>query len=146
LLVQVAGIITVIRTTLKALALLAIALPARADGPSISIELNKLEANGAACRAYMVLNNSAGEAFESLKLDLVMFGTDGVVARRLAVETAPLAAGKTILKVFDIADQPCNGIGRVLLNDILTCRGAEPRNDCLALVQTTSRAAAPFFK
>ncbi len=125
----------------------AAALPARAEGPVVAVELNKLEANGAACRAYLVLRNDAGTAFESLKFDLVMFDADGVVALRLAVEAAPLTAGKTSLKVFDIADQPCAGIGRVLLNDIMACRvAAGPRDDCLALVKTTSRTTTPFIK
>lgn len=66
----------------------------------VAIELNKLEPQGDACRAYLVLKNGTTSAFETLKLDLVMFDADSVVARRLAVETALLPAGKTSLKVF----------------------------------------------
>lgn len=115
--------------------------------PTVSVELNKLKPNGEACRAYLVVKNDAGAAFETLKLDLVLFDTDGIVARRLAVETAPLPAGKTSLKVFDVAGQPCDGIGRVLLNDVLACRdnGGE-RTDCLGLVAPTARGAVPFIK
>jgi hypothetical protein len=120
---------------------------AHAAEPAVSLELNKLEPNGSACRAYLVLQNDAGVAFETLKLDLVLFDGDGVVASRLAVETAPLADGKTSLKVFDVTDQPCDAIGRVLLNDVLACQDAGgPRHDCLDLVRPTARGAISFIK
>jgi hypothetical protein len=120
---------------------------ARAAEPLVSIELNKLEAHGEACRAYLVLENKTNAAFESLKLDLVTFDAQGVVAKRLAVETAPLAASKTSLTAFNIAKQDCGGIGRVLLNSILACRQAgSPRSDCLERVTTTARGRVPFIK
>lgn len=135
------------RMLLAAALLFWAALPASANDPAISVELNKLEPNGDACRAYLVVRNAAGTAFESLKLDLVMFDPDGIVARRLAVETAPLATDKTILKVFDIAGLACPGIGRILMNDVLACHdGAGPRGDCLALVAPSARGAVPFIK
>lgn len=120
---------------------------ASADDGGVSVELNKLETTGGACRAYLVLQNRSGRDFDSLKLDLVMFDRDGIVARRLAVEGAPLPAGKTGLRVFDMADQPCDGIGRVLLNDVLACGGdGGAWDDCLDLLQASSRTPAPFAK
>lgn len=103
------------------LALLGVVGPARAAKDGVSVELNKQEPNGAACRAYLVLENATESAFDTLKLDLVMFDADGVEAKRLAVETAPLSAGKTNLKVFDIDGLPCEWVGRVLLNDVMAC-------------------------
>ncbi|HBT41530.1 MAG TPA: Tat pathway signal sequence domain protein, partial [Rhodospirillaceae bacterium] len=64
----------------------------------IGVELNKLEAAGDACRAYLLLSNGTAAAFTSLKLDLVTFDGDGIVQRRVAVEAAPIGAGKTSLK------------------------------------------------
>lgn len=135
------------------LACLLTALPASAepadsgaaDARAVDIELNKLEANGEACRAYLVVKNASPQAFDSLKLDLVMFDTDGVVARRLAVEAAPLPPGKTSLKVFDIAGYACDGIGSVLLNDVLACAPAVA-GDCLGLVAASARGEVPFIK
>lgn len=130
------------------LACLLAAVPASAesgDSAAVDIELNKLEANGEACRAYLVLKNASPQAFESLKLDLVMFDTDGVVAKRLAVEAAPLPRGKTSLKVFDIAGHACGGIGSILLNDVLACAPAAA-GDCLGLVAASARGEVPFIK
>lgn len=120
---------------------------AEAETRAVQVELNKLEPNGAACRAYLVLANGTASAFETLKLDLVLFDPDGVVARRLAVETAPLPAGKTSLKVFDIDGLACAHVGRVLVNDVMACADASgSRADCLGLVEPGSRTPAPFIK
>ncbi len=136
-----------LRPLTAAAAFAALSVSAIAAEPTVTVELNKLEPNGSACRAYLMLRNGAGTAFDSLKLDLVLLDTDGIVANRLAVETAPLTAGKTSLKVFDFADQPCGEVGRVLLNDVLTCQDNNgPRQDCLNVVWPTSLGSVDFIK
>lgn len=113
----------------------------------LAIELNKLENTEASCRAYIVLGNDTGYAFESLRLDLVMFDSDGIVSRRLAVQAAPLAKGKTSVKVFGIDNADCGEIGRVLLNDVLDCEAGGPdAADCLALADPSAAGAVPFIK
>ncbi len=124
------------------------ALAAQAQtADTLGVELNKLEPRGEDCRAYLVFENTTDIAFSALKLDLVMFDTQGVVARRLAVDAAPLAAGKTSLKVFDMSGLGCDGVGRMLLNDMLACEGPDgPLADCLQTVNPSSRADVPFLK
>jgi hypothetical protein len=123
-----------------------------AVGEAVTVELNKLEPNGAACRAYLVAKNAAARAFDSLKLDLVMFDRNGVVAKRLAVQAAPLPVGKTSLKVFDIEGHDCAEIGSILLNDVLACAPAPPEDangaasGCLELVAASARGEVPFTK
>ncbi|MDZ7811309.1 MAG: Tat pathway signal sequence domain protein [Arhodomonas sp.] len=113
----------------------------------VTVELNKLEADGADCRAYLVLENGTDITFEALRLDLVMFGQDGIIAKRLAVDTAPLPAGKTSVKVFAMSELSCAEIGRVLLNGVLGCADAEgDRDDCLARLSPESRAGVPFVE
>lgn len=114
---------------------------------TIHVELNKTEPKGDACRVYMIIENDSGRALETLKLDLVLFDTDGVVAKRLAVETAPLAVGKTGLKLFDIADMACPNLGRMLLNDVLACADANgPVADCLTYITPTAKGDLTFIK
>ena len=127
--------------------LLLVGSVAQASDSLVQIELNKLEANGNACRAYLVVENDTESAFEELKIDVVMFDTEGIVARRLAVQIAPLAAGKTSLKVFDVADLQCNQLGRMLLNDVMACSDAAGvRDDCLGFVTTSARGSVDFIK
>jgi len=122
--------------------------PARADSDTaMRVELNKLEAVDGACRAYMVFANETGRAFDAFKLDLVMFGTNGVITDRLALAAGPLPAGKTSVKLFDVQGRSCGEIDRMLLNTVMTCQtpdGASP--DCTGLTRTASKADAAFFK
>ena len=130
-----------------ALSFLLVRSAAGAPDGSIQAELNKLEPRNGDCRAYLVLENKSASAFKALKLDIVIFGTDGIVERRLAVQGAPLPLGKTHLKVFEVSDLPCERIARLLLNDVLDCADSTgPRDNCLALLSTTARAAVPFIK
>ena len=113
----------------------------------ISVELNKLENREGACRAYLVLDNPTGAAFDSFKLDLVLFGTDGVILRRMAVETAPLRAEKKVVKLFDISGAACKDIGSVLVNDVLGCSGPQGElNDCVSGLTVGSRVSATMIK
>lgn len=117
------------------------------DTDSLTIQLNKLETEGDTCRAYIVLENRSDLSFEALRLDLVMFDVDGVIARRLAVDAAPLASGRTSVRVFGISNLACDNIGRVLLNDVLTCADATgERTDCMDRIVPESIAGVPFIK
>lgn len=91
------------------------------DAPALSVELNKLEQIGTACRSYMILENRTGKALDRLSLDLVVFDTDGVIDRRLAVELGPVQSGRTQVKVFYMAELECGRVARVLMNDVLVC-------------------------
>lgn len=140
------SVTSIARVALVALSVLVCGTAAAAD-PPVRAELNKLEPADNACRAYLVLENASEIAFESLKLDLVMFDLDGIIAERLAVDAAPLPVGKTSLKVFDIVGLPCPQIGRMLLNDVVSCSDANgPRSDCVALLSAHTRGSVAFIK
>ena len=117
--------------------------PALAAESGVGVELNKLEPADKNCRATLVVSNRDDAAYSELKLDLVVFDKEGMVAKRLIVDVAPLAAKKTTVKTFDIAGMGCDGMERLLLNDVPACGAG---SDCLALVETSSRGAVTFFK
>lgn len=129
------------------LALLHMHVASGAPDGTVHAELNKLEPSSGDCRAYLVLENKTSSDFAALKLDMVIFGSDGIVERRLAVQVAPLPPGKTSLKAFELDGLPCERIGRLLLNDIMDCAdGTGSRGDCLDLLSTTTRTSIPFIK
>lgn len=115
---------------------------------SVRIELNKVEAAGENCRTYFLIDNKNAEAWRSLKLDLFALDTDGVAAKRLAVEVGPVPARKTLIKLFDFPGLSCQRFGRVLLNDVVACEGAAAsREECLAAIETASKVeSVPFAK
>lgn len=113
----------------------------------ITLELNKLEAKDKGCRAVFLVDNTTDAALQSLKLDLVFFGTDGVMIRRLVVDFAPLPPAKKRVKAFDFESPPCGALGSILLNDVAECRGdGGPIADCLQRLDVSSRAKVPLTK
>ena len=142
-----AAVLVLAAAGLTAAAASAAAATLAADTPSVgpTVELNRLEAAGGGCRLTLVVANPGAQRFEQLKLDLVVFDADGIVARRLAVETGPVWPNETVVRLFEAADLPCAGIGRLLLNDVAACIGeAGPLDGCLDRLATASRAAVPF--
>jgi hypothetical protein len=133
-------------------AVAAFCLLLEAPGPAIAadevrIELNKLEDKDGSCRIHLVLENTSSGSFEGYKLDLVLFGSDGIIARRLAVDVAPLRARKKSVKLFDVDGLACSAIGAVLLNDVLGCRSSAGEHaDCVDNLVVSTRAATSFTK
>lgn len=120
---------------------------AAAQSAVVAAELNKLEQTGADCRSYMVVANRTDAALEALSLDLVVFDTEGVIDRRLAVDLGPVAAGRTRVKVFDMAGLGCDRVSRILVNDVLSCApdtlaGAE----CAAALAVSGRGPVDLIR
>ncbi len=126
----------------------------------LSLELNKLAPleGGTGCRAYFVIANPGTDTISELQLDLVLFGTDGIITGRVAVEVGPLPADKTVVRLFDLTGTKCDSIGHVLLNDVLSCRvesappaappaaGDTERAACLDRIKVSSLTSVPLTK
>lgn len=118
-----------------------------AQTDALSIELNRLEQRDEGCRVHLVLDNPSAHPYSSYRLDLVIFAVDGVIARRLALEAAPLHAHKTMVKEFEIEALACSQVGRILLNDVSNCRSdAADIDDCVSTARLSSRASVSFVK
>jgi len=91
----------------------------------LRIELNRLEQLDGSCRVYLVFENALGTSVEALQLELVLFDSKGFIQRRLTLDAAPIAADKTSVKLFDLAETECDKMGRILVNDILKIAGPE---------------------
>ena len=127
------------RRTLPILLALPLLLPlfaVAADNP-IQVELNAAESAESRCRLSFVIANKDAAAIESLKLDLAVFGRDGVIQRRLATEMGPLRGGKTIVKTFAVEGE-CGQIGSILVNDVTACTPGDA-NACLDRLVLNSR-------
>jgi hypothetical protein len=134
------------RTSLVCAALLPFCAPGFAQEAPIRIELNRLEAQGENCRTYLLIDNAKGDALRSLKLDIFALDTDGVAAKRIAVEVGPVPEKKRLIKLFDLAGLSCPRVGSILPNDVLACEGAQgPQEGCLSRIETLSKAGPVTF-
>ena len=101
--------------------------------------MNKLEPADKGCRAYLVINNPTDTAYQSFKIDLVLFQTDGVIGRRFSIDLAPLRAQKKSVKLFDIDGIACDKIGSLLINDVMECKAdGNAVDNCLQHLTTST--------
>jgi len=141
---RVAGI--VVAVVVAVTAGLAHSPAARAAG--LSIELNKVEDSAGACLGTFVISNGLGHGLDRFSLDLYIFDKDGVVARRVAIDLAPLRSDKTTVTRFPLIQGACDQVGRILVNDIPACRSSDDGAmlDCLSGLTLTSRAGIALTK
>jgi hypothetical protein len=128
------------RGVLRVLAVLFVLAPhgVRAADEKIHIELNTAEtAEQHRCRMNFVVENKTADALDSMKLDIVVFGQDGGIRRRLIAEMGPVRPQKTIVKIFLVEDE-CSTISALLVNDVSACAPAAPAA-CLDGLTLSSR-------
>jgi len=139
-----------VKTILHAGALVAGLLPwlaGAAAAQTLDIELNKLEEIDGQCAASLLLTNRMSETLELVRFDLYVFGEDGVIGRRLLLDTGPMRVDKTTVATFVLLDRPCSAVGRLLVNDVPLCKTPAGTDvDCVAALNLTSRAAVRLTK
>jgi hypothetical protein len=120
---------------------------AAAVAPAITVELNKLETVEKGCRVYTVVDNPGSTAFQTFKLDLILFHTDGVIGRRLMLDLAPLKSAKKTVKMFDLDGTACDKIGSFLVHDVMECKtDAGPADKCLDAITLKSLSNVQISK
>jgi len=121
--------------------------PAAVAAPAITVELNKLETVEKGCRVYTVVDNPGSTAFQTFKLDLILFHTDGVIGRRLMLDLAPLKSAKKTVKMFDLDGTACDKIGSFLVHDVMECKAdSGPVDRCLDAITLKSLSNVQISK
>lgn len=114
---------------------------------ALAIELNKLESTDQGCRSSFLVDNQTGHQLNRFQLDLVLFDPDGVAAKQVVLDMAPLYADKKLLTSFLLDSAPCNEIGSILINSVPLCEnGAGNTVDCVGLLEVSSRSEVPLEK
>jgi hypothetical protein len=133
------------RGVLRALVVVSALMPflALAAEQKILVELNSVENADNRCRLNFVIENKSSVGLESMKLDLVAFGADGGILRRLITEMGPVRAAKTMVRTF-VVDAECGQMGAILVNDVVACTPGEP-GACLDGLALSSRLKALRF-
>ena len=126
---------------------LAIAQPLAAADGGLLIELNKLEDTQEGCRSLFVFDNATGHELNRFQVDLILFDQEGVYAKQVMLDMAPLSEDKKVLASFLLPDHECGAIGSILVNDLPQCEdGAGAQLDCVKLLEVHSRTDTPLEK
>jgi hypothetical protein len=110
--------------------------------------MNKFEENdGGGCRAFFLFRNQSPKTFEAFEMSLAILNANGVIDRLLSIDAAPLPAGRTTLKLFEIPEIACTAISEVLLHEVSACRPQnEPEMDCFPILTLDSKTSAKLVK
>jgi hypothetical protein len=123
------------------------ASPLSAAEGQLTIELNKLEDTDEGCRSLFVFDNATGHELHRFQVDLILFDREGVYAKQLLLDMAPLYEDKKVLASFLVAAEPCATIGSILVNDVPWCEnGAGAKIDCVPLLEVATRTDVPLEK
>ncbi|HEY4200689.1 MAG TPA: hypothetical protein VGM83_09005 [Devosiaceae bacterium] len=121
------------------------AVAAAAPSTSLTLELNALKAGDNSCRVTFLATNALGHALDKAAFEVALFDKDGSIDRLVTLDFKTLAEGKTKVLQFELAKMQCDGISRVLINDVAACTGAgvEP-SLCLDHLATVNRTTIVF--
>ncbi len=122
--------------------------PSFADESKLKIELNKVEDNTGTCLASLLVRQDLGSKLDRFSLDLDVFDGDGVIARQVLLDLAPLRNDKTTVIRVPLIARPCAEISQVLVNKIPSCRSAATGQDldCLSDLAVSSRSRVRLIK
>lgn len=124
---------------------LATPLAAQEAMPKLALELNALQPSEAGCRVTFMATNTLGSQLDRAAVEIAFFDGEGGIDRIVTLDFKNLAEGKTKVLQFELADLPCDNVGRLLINDISTCEGGMLQADaCLAGLVTTARPDIVF--
>jgi hypothetical protein len=116
-----------------------------AQDKAIAIELNDAVNIENACRLVFVAMNQSGLVLEKTSYDVVTFDGSGKVGRSLTFQFGRLPVGKTKVVQFDLPGQPCDGISRLLVNEVAECVvDGKASEVCIDTLKTTTRTNIQF--
>lgn len=117
---------------------------AQEDG-ALTIELNKMEDTAQGCLSSFLFDNRTGHQLSHFQIDLVVFDSDGIAAKQMLLDMAPLYEDKKTLASFLLDETDCDKIGSILVNSVPRCEnGSGNEVGCIDLLEVSSRSQVPL--
>lgn len=127
------------------LAALLLALPLPAAAGQFALELNAMQPGTDGCKVTFLATNGLGAPLARAAVETALFDAEGAIARIVTLEFKDLAVGKTKVLQFLLKGLACEGIGRILINDVTACEGdGLDASACLAGLRPTALPAIAF--
>lgn len=116
-----------------------------AVAPKFALELNALQPADAGCRVSFLATNQLGGQLDRAAVELALFDVAGGIDRIVTLDFKDLSNGKTKVLQFQLAGLQCDGLGRILVNDISACEGEiAPASLCLDALESSTRLDIAF--
>jgi hypothetical protein len=116
-----------------------------APEPALALELNAVQPAETGCRVTFLATNDLGAAVDRAGIEMAFFTADGGIDRIVTLDFTGLTQGKTKVLQFELKDLLCDDIGRLLVNDVVSCEGEGlPADSCLKGLVTTARPPIQF--
>ncbi|MFD1910805.1 hypothetical protein [Halodurantibacterium flavum] len=135
-----------VRAALIATILTVAGLPAAAQEAApagrLSLDLNRADQEGTACRLTFVAANDY-TSLSSLVLETVLFDQAGRVAALSLFDFGDLPQGHRRVRQFDVAGADCAALDQLLVNGVASCSAADEPADaraCAAALDLTGSA------
>lgn len=116
-----------------------------AQSGNFVLELNNASEVEGSCRLTYVATNNTGISLNKTSYEVAIFDAEGGVSNLLVLEFGQLPIAKTKVVQFDLKDQPCADISRIVVNNLAECESADGSHDfCLSALITSSRNDIQF--
>ncbi len=113
---------------------------AQTPGGNFELELNTATDVPGACRLTFVATNGTGVALTATSYEVAVFGEAGVFSTIVVLEFGELPLNKTRVVQFDIPEQSCANLSRILINGQDQCTSASGDSDlCMTALSASSR-------
>ena len=115
------------------------------EDAALTIELNKMEDTAQGCLSSFLFDNRTGHQLSRFQIDLVVFDSDGIAAKQMLLDMAPLYEDKKTLASFLLDETACDKIGSILVNGVPRCEnGSGNEVGCIDLLEVSSRSQVPL--
>ncbi len=119
--------------------------PVLAQESGFLLELNNAHDMNGTCRLVFVAMNRTDAILEKTAYEVAVFDDQQKVSQILVLEFGRVPIGKTKVVQFDLANQACSKISRLLVNDIADCVVAgQPSTICLDALKADTRTEIGF--
>lgn len=115
------------------------------EDAALTIELNRMEDTAQGCVSSFVFDNRTGHQLSRFQIDLVFFDPDGIAAKQMLLDMAPLYEDKKTFASFLVDQTACDKIGSILVNAVPMCEnGSGHEVGCVDLLEVKSRSQVPL--
>lgn len=112
---------------------------------TLHVQLNKVETTPEACRITFLVENGLKTSVDDLKVEVVVFDKKQSILKLVTLAIGALPQQKSRVRQYDIRGLECDGIGRLLMNELKSCEGPNLSPEaCAASVKLTSHVGIPF--